>query len=309
MIFCKRFYTNGRNMNGRRRVNRRRMTDDGRREKASLVFTVVCGLLSVVCLSAMGQSSPQVNFEAKKYPFVKEDINEITNASVLNGLFEKLYQQRIKNNQKISLLDIGDSHIQADMLSGIIRNDIQKDFGNAGRGLVVPLRVSCSNEPYNYKITSNIKWYGKRCVYINDSLNYGIGGFVAKTSNDSAVLNIRVFDYPPLNYSCNKVSLFYEHDSSFGFALYDTLGSRLGELASDSISAFLNYARTTIPVKTNYIVVRLEKKDSTQNHATIYGFSLQNDSNGVLYNVIGVNGAEAYQYAAAPNFAIQTALL
>ncbi len=244
-----------------------------------------------------------------KYPFIHNERNEIVNANALDTLFEKLYKQKTKNNQRINMLHIGDSHIQADMLTGIIRSRMQQEFGNAGRGLVVPLRVSGSNEPYNYKISSNVKWYGRRCVYITDTLDYGIGGFIARTTDDSAQLNIRTFDYPPLNYAFKKVTLFYQHDSSFAFALYDTSGNRLAAFGNDSVAAFLNYATVKLPAATNYVVLKAERQDSTQTHATVYGFELENDSSGVQYHVIGVNGAEAFQLVAAKQLTTQAALL
>lgn len=295
-------------MSGRKRAGREQKSDISEQINTKLVLVVFCCLTSIMfCLAqSAGQAMVPV---FKKYAFVHSDRNEIVNAGVLDSLFEKLYQQKSKSNERVSILHVGDSHIQADMITAPLRTNFQKEFGNAGRGLVIPLRVSGSNEPFSYKITSNIKWYGKRCVYVNDSLAYGIGGFAAKTSNDSAILNIRTNNYSPLNYAFNRLTLFYQHDSSFTFALYDTAGSRVADFDNDSVAAFLNYTRAKLPALTNNIVVKMSRMDSAQNQATIYGFNLENDSNGVLYHVVGVNGAEAYQYVAAKNFAVQTALL
>ncbi|HLP18699.1 MAG TPA: GDSL-type esterase/lipase family protein [Chitinophagales bacterium] len=281
-------------------------TRDEGHGKYTFVLAVVCCLWSVVCSS---QDTVQLSV-FKKYPFVHSERNEIVNAGALDGFFEKLLQQKKQNSRRVSVLHIGDSHIQADMITAPLRTGFQKDFGNAGRGLVIPLRVSGSNEPFSYKISSNLKWFGKRCVYVSDTLHYGIGGYLARTYNDSAVLTIRTNNYAPLNYAFNKLTLFYQHDSSFTYVLYDTSGNRLATLGADSVQAFLNYSTVRLPQYTNTAVIKLERNDTVvQKHATIYGFNLENDSNGVLYHVVGVNGAEAYQYVAAKNFAVQTALL
>ncbi len=242
-----------------------------------------------------------------KYPFIHEERNEIVGDKVLDGFFEKLYQQKTNNNQRINVLQIGDSHIQADMLSGIVRSNFQTDFGNAGRGLVVPIRVARSNEPSNYKITSNVKCYGKRCVYIGDSLDYGIGGFVVKTSDDTAQFRIRTFDYGALNYSFHKVTLFYQQDSSYNFSIEDTLGNLLASIQKDSSTR--NVSTTTLSINTNDIILKAHRNDSSQNSATLYGLNLENDSNGVIYHAIGVNGAEAFQYVQAKYFSEQTQML
>ncbi len=298
-------------MSAGRRVNRLLTIDYRLLTNANFALAFGFCLTSIVCcINIYGQGAPQANVPLfKKYAFVHSERNEIVNAGVLDSVFEKLYQQKLHNNQRINLLHIGDSHIQADMITAPLRTGFQKEFGNAGRGLVIPLRVSGSNEPFSYKITSNLKWYGKRCVYVNDSLAYGIGGFAAKTSNDSAILNIRTNNYAPLNYAFNRLTVFYQHDSSFNFTLYDTGGVRIANFNNDSVSAFLNYSRANLPQLTNNVILKMERKDSSQNQATVYGFNLENDSNGVLYHVVGVNGAEAYQYVAARHFAEQTALL
>jgi len=266
---------------------------------------VLCLVSCVLCLSAQ---TAQINFSVKKYPFVHEERNEIVNAKVLDSLFEKLYLQRTKKNQRISILQIGDSHIQADMLSGQVRTNFQNDFGNAGRGLVVPLRVAGSNEPFNYKITSNVKCYGKRCVYVNDSLDYGIGGFAVKTSDDTAQFRIRTFDYASQNYAFNKITLFYQQDSSYRFSIEDSLGNHFATVKKDS-SLLQNVSVVNLPVTTNDIFLKAQRNDSSESYAILYGMNLENDSTGVLYHAIGVNGAEAFQYVQAKYFAEQTAVL
>ena len=270
------------------------------------VTAVVCCLLSIVC--CLQAQNAQLNFSCKKFPFVHDERNEIVNEKVLNNFFEKLYLQRTEKNQRISILQIGDSHIQADYLSAQVRTNFQNDFGNAGRGLVVPLHVAGSNEPFNYKITSNVKCYGKRCVYVNDSLDYGIGGFAVKTSDDTAQFRIRTFDYASQNYAFNKMTLFYQQDSSYSFSLQDSLGNILGSVKKDSLQ-LRNVSVVQLPANTNEVYLKANRSDSSESYAILYGMNLENDSTGVLYHAIGVNGAEAFQYVRAKYFAEQTQVL
>jgi len=50
------------------------------------------------------------------------------------------------HQSRINILQIGDSHIQADFLSEKVRNDIQSDFGNAGRGVVYHCGLAGTND-------------------------------------------------------------------------------------------------------------------------------------------------------------------
>lgn len=275
---------------------------------ATRVFFLVLGSWFLALCNCYAQTTALINFSCKKFPFVHDERNEIVNTKVLDSFFHKLYLQRTAKNQRINILQIGDSHIQADYLSAQVRTNFQNDFGNAGRGLVVPLRVAGSNEPFNYKITSNVKCYGKRCVYVNDSLDYGIGGFAVKTSDDTAQFRIRTFDYASQNYAFNKMTLFYQQDSSYSFSLQDSLGNILGSVKKDS-SLLQNVSVINLPANTNEIFLKAQKNDSSQRYAILYGMNLENDSTGVLYHSIGVNGAEAFQYVRAKYFAEQTQIL
>ena len=94
-----------------------------------------------------------------QYKFLRLDLNRIENDSTsLKSFYKKLEKlEKLEKTQKgrVTITHIGDSHIQADFLSGTIRQKIQLKFGNAGRGLIFPYRAAKSNEPSSYKTTTN----------------------------------------------------------------------------------------------------------------------------------------------------------
>jgi len=59
----------------------------------------------------------------------------------------------------VSILHVGDSHVQAGIITGRLREQFQRDFGDAGRGLITPLRMAGTNEPRDYSVTTP---YGTR---------------------------------------------------------------------------------------------------------------------------------------------------
>jgi lysophospholipase L1-like esterase len=275
--------------------------------RVRIVFmTLFLGLLAID-LSA--HSEDTIHFECKKYAFIHEERNELIGAHSLDSFFEKLYQQKTQKQSRINILQIGDSHIQADFLSAQVRNDFQTDFGNAGRGIVVPLRVAGTNEPFNYKITSNVVCTSKRCVFVNNPMPIGIGGVTIQSFSDSVYFRIKAYDSPNNNYAFNKVTLFYQKDSAFDFTIEDTLGNTLGALSSRSTQEFPYTSSTLLSHPTNDIILRAHKTDSTENNAMIYAINLESLNSGVIYHAVGVNGAEAFQYANAKYFSEQTAAI
>src|SRR5450631_1614697 len=81
-----------------------------------------------------------------KYKFLKTELNRIENDSTsLASFYKKLSMQKKNHNHKISIVHIGDSHLQADFFSGEVRKLLQQQYGNAGRGLMFPFKQANTN--------------------------------------------------------------------------------------------------------------------------------------------------------------------
>src|SRR5690606_13082756 len=148
-------------------------------------------VLIVIIGTGLNRAHAQrIEFTYKTYGLEVAGDNVIQNANYLDDFYESLFQLQHQEAGKISIVHIGDSHIQADYMTSIIRRNFHRHFGNAGRGLVVPLRVAGTNEPNNYKTTSNVAWQSKRCVFPDQALPIGVGGVTISTSASGADLEI-----------------------------------------------------------------------------------------------------------------------
>jgi lysophospholipase L1-like esterase len=235
--------------------------------------------------------------------------NVIQNVAYLDEWYESLYQLKTKADRTISIIHIGDSHIQADFITHEVRKNFQQHFGNAGRGLVVPARVAGSNEAFNIITRSPITWQAKRCVYPDQPLPIGIGGITISTDQPNAKLNVYMNDLW-LDYSFNAVTLFFQKDStSYQFAVKDTSNNELGATGGLASESPLNYSRIALSRSVAAMGLETLKTAPQQVQATIFGISLENGNRGILYHAIGVNGAKYAHYNAAALFAQQTAAL
>jgi len=102
--------------------------------------------------------------------------NHIYNAKVLEDFFEKLEKNERHNNQKINIVHIGDSHIQGDLMTNEIRKNLQRKFGNAGRGLVFPYQLAKTNGSYNERFYSNRTWESYRNIHPVKNKPVGLTG-------------------------------------------------------------------------------------------------------------------------------------
>jgi hypothetical protein len=254
----------------------------------------------IVFLFPFISSSQVVDSSAyKSYKFIRTDLNKISNdSSSLAFLYEKLMQLEKNKTGRVNIIHLGDSHIQADIFSGSIRQKLQLKFGNAGRGLIFPYRVAKSNEPSSYKSVTNIAWDSKRNVFYDKPLPIGVSGFTVETKDSMAEINLTVKDQPHLGYSFTKFSLFHEKGpDNYDITICDDLNCERGTFRSIDRSAnpFVSEIKFEKPIRQIYL--RNKVSDTAMQHSTrIYGMLLENDSAGVLYNMIGVNGAEYRHY-------------
>jgi lysophospholipase L1-like esterase len=274
----------------------------------SLVFRIIC--IAAVAMNehnVCGQVPDEIT--DKSFGLAKDEINIIQNVNHLDDFFEKLHQLKIDPKEKVNIIHIGDSHIQADYMTEVVRKNLQRDFGNAGRGLVVPCRVAGTNEPSNFRSSSSGMWTSKRIIYPLQSLPIGVGGITVQTTQPGATLSIRMND-PLYDYTFSKIALFLLKDSgSFDFSIRDTTGHEVGYIDPNRDEPFGNVSSIASLEEMNEVTVRCVKVNENQNHATLFGISLENGVPGILYHAIGVNGAKYSHYNQAAFFTKQTQAL
>ena len=265
-------------------------------------------LLAVVLFTRAYAQQDTIEFTFKNYGIHAE--NEISNSEHLSDFFERLYQLQKGTSQQVNIIQIGDSHIQADLFSGTVRQNIQKDFGNAGRGLIVPGKVARTNEAYNIVTSSPFRWDAKRCIFPDQPLPIGVGGITISIQEPNANLRIKTINYSSMDYSFDRVTLFYQKDlTSYNFVIRDSAQQDLAFIGPFTFEPFPNSSKVVLPKKRNEIIIQALPPNPNQIQATIFGISLENGKNGVIYHAIGVNGAKYRHYNDAKYFAEQTAPL
>ena len=199
---------------------------------------------------------------------------------------EKLEALQKGEERTVSVLHIGDSHIQAGFMTGRMRELFQGDFGNAGRGLITPHRMAKMNEAPDYAITTP---YGYKHMKITDKGVEGKHGFTGVAVTFETPYNeLKVWSKNPFN----------------GITVFHAPGApMLCEPDELSIGSYCTIDNT--PTSTRISLSR--KVDSLTlsgftsahyNDPTFYGFSLENGEPGVIYHSVGINGAAFEHFVA-----------
>ena len=234
-----------------------------------------------------------------RYHFLNRTSNQIVDKdSTLTGFFTQLdLLQRDSGDffdspHTVSILHIGDSHIQAGELTRTVRCQLQRSFGNAGRGLIVPLKLASSNEPVDYRITSSNTWQNSKCIQKNIEFRPGIGGIALATHQNQIQFTLQTLKKDSMmDYRFNTIRVFH-HESA----------PLLEE--PESLSIGISCPDTTLNYMTDIFLMDCVDSltltglitDERYNTPIFYGFSLENAQPGILYHSVGVNGACCSHY-------------
>ncbi|TWI10833.1 LysM domain-containing protein [Flavobacterium cauense R2A-7] len=153
------------------------------------------GLLFSVSVSAQVVDSTMVEvdtlgMEAK----VSYGENAIANVKALDKFFEKLYLLETAKTGKVRVVHIGDSHIQADLFTGVIRKKLQDAFGNGGLGFFFPHNLARTNGSHFIRYSSNESWNNHRITKEKNGSPIGLSGISLTTKAKDFAVEINVKD-------------------------------------------------------------------------------------------------------------------
>ncbi|GAP72264.1 hypothetical protein SAMD00024442_28_41 [Candidatus Symbiothrix dinenymphae] len=268
--------------------------------KRKIIFGVLIGL----SLGAFAQGD---------YPFVDMSYNHIQvpdgDSSRLNRAFLRLNPRSLQR-EGLTILHIGGSHVQADIISHRVRQNFKERFAadevSVFRGFVFPYTVAKTNNPSNYSVTYSGKWNAARNIQQpkNREVPLGVGG-VAVYTNDSAA-QINVVLNPP----------YFHRQVNWEFNILRLLGYSLDK--SEKVQPVLSYQDNAIkgipnlagtcyqffvPKSESEFSLKFVQEDSVPHTFVVDGFIIsERNTNGLVYHSIGVNGASVPSYLSCENW-------
>lgn len=278
--------------------------------------------LSFLCMMLIhavgmkGEVCDTIPLPSRSYLIGKE-IDSIQNVSVLFPFWVGLDSLRSGKDTVLTIVHLGDSHIQAGHYTGKVMRLFQSQFGNAGRGWIAPFKLGRSNEPDDYFITSTVKeWISGRCVQSKKKCPIGLGGIGIQSISPSINMNVHIAPNNGAGYSFNQ-ALFYRGDKAMPMLPTgphkDSIQTSLG--THSILSGILVDTFRAVSQIDTLLLHSTRRKQGTDEllpassfKNLYYGFSLTNGSSGILYHSVGVNGAMYVNYTDS-NYVRQLALL
>jgi len=262
--------------------------------------------LVLLVLQTVGQSNPLV------LPTVSV-VDAKANGLILNGdrtawerYCTKMDKVLLDGTGQINIVQVGGSHIQADMWSAELRERFQSAVPGVrgGRGFIFPYTMSKTNNPYWYKPEYTGRWSSVKNLQREGTEELGLAGYAVTTTDPSTTLDItfRGDMYPGPTF--NRVKVLHGKTDQFRVSAWSndtTTQMETSEMVGYTEIQFDRYMDT--------LHLRFQQTDSTQQQFTLKGIILESDDPGFFYHATGVNGASTTSWLRCPDFSKELALV
>ena len=164
-------------------------------------------LLLVVAVAALSAFAKDLtiapgsySLDLAKYDFIDTTVN-IIQFPKGNGAFTKFFEKMdtlvFENKGQVRIMHVGGSHLQADVISGRIREHMIKEYpgASAGRGFVFPYSAARTNTPSSYASYYKGIWDKNKNVQREISKPLGLLGIAVSTSDPRAEITLMLDKY------------------------------------------------------------------------------------------------------------------
>ena len=169
-------------------------------------LAVIAAILGIVSMGSMVSAKDMeitpgyYDVDFTKYDFIDTSLNTIQfpqGSASFEPFFKKLDTLVFENRGKVRILHIGGSHLQADVISGRIREHLVKEYpgASAGRGFVFPYSAARTNTPASYASYYKGIWDKNKNVQHEITKPLGLLGIAVSTRDPRAEITLLLDKY------------------------------------------------------------------------------------------------------------------
>ena len=250
--------------------------------RANRVIRIICTLVGSLLLLAqtlLAQREPQL----------------VAPDGYLDQLWSACDQAKA-TAQTVSVIHLGDSHVQAGHFTVPIRKSFTQRWGDGGIGWVAPFRLLGTNPPIHTNVRASTAGTSGIKITEKDYDRESPTGMVLQTKESGDIT---------YTFQCGGGQTFDR------IVIYRQRETGPFTLSGDSLRTLAQDTLTREPIVTDTLLVGRyvsSAEVTAPTSAVWYGASLERSSGGVLVHTIGYNGATYYTYGKG-SFASSVAIL
>jgi len=237
-----------------------------------------------------------------------------SDSTALSNFHSKLNRLLFEGQGRIRILHIGGSHVQAGVLSDRLRSRFVNlsPALSSGRGLIFPYRVAQTNNPANYEVHYTGHWTATRNVSRRYDVRLGLSGIAVTTDDPSASLTVFLNRSAAYRTDFNRLTLL-AYDTCRAYeprvaAFRETESLPQGREEQWLRGVYDEDSRTwrfSLDDYADAFMLSFQPADTALcdgMHFTLRGILAENDSQGIEYDAVGVNGASVRDYLRCEDF-------
>lgn len=225
--------------------------------------------------------------------FVNFRANEIQYAPTISfsERFSDLVKKVRTDGQQITILHIGDSHVQADVFTGETRKLMASwlNDNNCARGFTFPHQIVGSNNPDDYNVTWKGQW--KRVI---NSPQVGIFGVTAQSADWESEFSIKLSNKADRSQYFDRVRIFFDSEDTQIFPFVRNKGTL--------VHRDMTSATYKLIAPTNSVTIGNSISQYARTALNLHGIELTNSKSKLQYHAIGVNGASVNTFLISEYF-------
>jgi lysophospholipase L1-like esterase len=204
--------------------------------------------------------------------------------------FHEALQRASRGEGQARLVVYGASHTAADLFTGLLRDQLQQRYGDAGPGFVLPVHPWRRYRHNQLTIESNgDAWLTLKIGPAPNVLDhYGLAGVAMEASEVGAWGRV-VTPTQGLGSQVSRFELFYlnqPHGGAFDVVIDDEVVRRIPTASEERASGYATFEVAEGPH-------RFELRVVEPGPVRIFGVALERDTPGVVVDTLGINGSRA----------------
>ncbi len=192
------------------------------------------------------------------------------------------------DSRTVSIVHIGDSHLQAETPTMRLREKFQSRFGGGGRGLISPLKLSGTYQPSDYTLSSSGSWSPAKFLRYPWPHTMGFSGTALRSLQPETDLTVAT-----TTADFDDVQIFHAGDVEIT-NVTDSDGRQLDFVVEHSRDG---WTAVTLDRPLREITLHMRPADNFILHCAM----LTDGNPGVVYNVIGNGGSDMAMYNRIPD--------
>ena len=266
-------------------------------------------LSSIFCnseKSALAKFPPEP-FSTDTFAFADKSHNliEVHDNGAWRAFETKLLACLTNDKTCVSIVHIGDSHLQADFFPGELRRCLHRTFNRTqpARGLIFPYTIAKTNNPATYRVAASGNWTSRKNLD-QQCTGLGLSGIEVATVDTAATISIKLTDNDIPDYGGNILRVFYGAEAGCLPPVPQIVHNSNCAATIDTNHFCISWA---LPYHTDSLTLAFSNVDS------LHPFCLQGialtTGKGIEYHTIGVNGARVSSFLKCDHLTAQLSVL